>query len=127
MWDFIRNLFDSSGMMLHKHCQLFFTEPEITYLGVVANLLIALSYFVIPFVLYKVHVIGDFPKFLDKYLLLFGLFIYSCGFGHLLDIYTTLFSPIYRFEVLWSTLTALLSLLTASVLVYEISKFLIRR
>ncbi len=79
-----------------------------------SDLLIALSYFVIPLAL-RFFVQRRDIEF-SWIFLLFGAFILGCGCTHLLSIWT-LWHPIYRFEALVKAVTAAVSVLTALCLV----------
>ena len=50
MREFFRHLFSSDGFMPHGHCYLW--SPEIVWLHVISDALVALSYTTIPFTLY---------------------------------------------------------------------------
>lgn len=84
---------------------------------VVSQLVIAFSYFGIPFVLVVArwqHSITFHKR--RRLLLLFSLFILFCGVGHILDGPLAFIWPNYRVFALWHLVTAFLSLATAIVL-----------
>lgn len=87
-----------------------------------SDLLIALSYFVIPFTL-RFLVTRRRDVDFSWIFLLFGIFILGCGLTHVLAIWT-LWHPIYRFEGLVKAVTAVFSVLTALCLVRLIPQLL---
>ncbi len=111
MVDFFRHLF-TSDFMPHGHC--FFWRPEIVWLHVVSDALIALSYYLIPFALvYLVRKRRDLA--FNWMFLMFGVFILACGTTHLMNIYN-LWKSAYRLEGVVKAITALASIVTAVLL-----------
>ncbi len=111
MMELLRELF-AANFMPHAMC---LRGAGVMGLHIGSDLLIAFSYFVIPFALrlfVKRRSDVDFPWIF----LLFGAFILGCGCTHLLSIWT-LWHPIYRFEGLVKAITAAFSVLTALCLV----------
>jgi hypothetical protein len=101
-----------SFFMPHGHCYLW--TPGILWMEVISNALIALAYYSIPLGLYLlVRARKDIPY--PHLFVLFGLFITSCGTGHLIDI-VTIWQPIYWTKALWDSVTGLVSVATAFVL-----------
>ncbi len=87
-------LFDPEGFIPHGHCYLWL--PEVLWLHVIADAIITLSYFTIPFALaYFVKRRTDLP--FKSAFVMFGLFIMLCGFTHVLGI-VTIWTPIYWIE-----------------------------
>lgn len=122
MLDFFRNLF-SSDFMPHGHC--FYWKPEIVWLHVVSDALIAIAYFSIPAILiYFVRRRRDIP--FSGLFLLFGGFIFWCGLTHVLNV-VTLWYPIYRFDGVAKAVTAFVSVFTVIALVPIIPQALLLR
>ncbi len=117
--DFLLKLF-SADFMPHIYC---LRRPEVIWLFIISNAGIALAYFAIPptlvFFIRKRRDIAFSWMFL-----LFGLFILACGTTHILDI-ITLWHPIYRFDVVIRTLTAVASIATAGLLMKIMPKALL--
>jgi len=103
------DFFDSANFMPHGHCFLWY--PDILWLHVVSDAIIALSYFSIPVALIVfTHKRHDIPF---RYVFaLFGAFIVLCGTTHLLSIWV-LWRPDYGPEGLVKAVTALVSAATA--------------
>jgi hypothetical protein len=60
--EFFRNLLSSSGFMPDGYCYMW--RPELVWLHVVSNVLIALAYFSSPFTLiYFIRSVGEFQQF----------------------------------------------------------------
>jgi len=113
MLQFFHRLFEAD-FMPHGYC--FGWKPDILWLHVTSDALIALSYFLIPFTLiYLVRARRDLD--FGWMAALFGLFILSCGATHLLGI-VTLWHPVYRLEGVVKAVTALASLPTAILLMW---------
>ena len=113
MLEFFRRLFESD-FMPHGYC--FAWRPDILWLHVSSDALIALSYYIIPGALiYLVRARRDIA--FQWMFSLFGLFILSCGATHVLGI-VTLWHPVYRLEGVVKAITALASLPTALMLIW---------
>ncbi len=110
----------TNGFMPHGYC-LKWDGPLLTVM-IAANIGIALAYFAIPIALrYFVGTKKDLPyPYMFK---LFAAFILSCGMTHLAKI-LTLFQPLYWIEAGLDLLTAIISLLTAFLLLPIIPKAL---
>jgi PAS domain S-box-containing protein len=112
MLEFFKNLLSSIGFEPHGHCYLWL--PEILWLQVGSDVLIALAYYSIPAaLLYFVHKRRGFvyrPVFV-----MFSAFILLCGTTHIMDIWTV-WHGTYRLEGLIKLLTAVVSVATAAVL-----------
>ncbi|MBL0184652.1 MAG: PAS domain S-box protein [Candidatus Obscuribacter sp.] len=110
----------TNGFMPHGYC-LKWDGPLLTVM-IAANIGIALAYFAIPIALrYFVGTKKDLPyPYMFK---LFAAFILSCGMTHLAKI-LTLFQPLYWIEAGLDLLTAIVSLLTAFLLLPIIPKAL---
>ena len=102
-----------SGFMPHGHCYRW--EPGVLWLNVGSDALIALAYYSIPtslFVFMRRRADVVFPSMFA----LFGAFIFACGTTHLIAIWTV-WKPFYGIEGLVKAATAVLSLVTAALLV----------
>ncbi len=120
MLEFLRRLFSSDGFMPHGHCYLW--APEIVWLHVVSDGLVALSYTTIPFTLYYfVRKRRDLP--FNWMFLCFALFIVACGATHYMEIWT-LWTPVYRLSGIIKAVTAMASVPTAILLVRLVPKAL---
>ncbi len=110
----------NSQYIPHGHCYLW--QTPLVGLHVIADALIALSYYSIPLILiYFVRQVDDLP--FKGIFVLFGAFILSCGTTHLVEIWT-LWHPNYWFYGVLKAITALISLYTALSLVPLIPKAL---
>jgi len=112
MWAFFARLLDSSMFSPHGICLLW--EPELIWLHVASDALIAMAYFSIPIALAILVSKRRDLKFGWVYWA-FGVFILACGFTHVLSIYT-LWVPIYGIEGLVKAATAIASVFTAGML-----------
>jgi PAS domain S-box-containing protein len=96
----------------HGHC--FFWQPEVLWLNVGSDLLIALAYYSIPLAL--VAFVRRRPGVTFGFLFwMFGAFIFLCGTTHLVEIWTV-WSGVYYLQGLVKFVTAGVSLATAGVL-----------
>ena len=112
MSEFLSKLF-SSDFMPHGACYLW--RPEIVWLHATSDTLIALSYYLIPIVLiYFVLKRTDLP--FNWIFVMFGVFIFGCGTTHLMEV-LTLWDPVYRLSGIIKALTAVVSIVTAAMLV----------
>lgn len=108
----IRFLFGAEEFMPHGFC--FLWKPELLWLFVVSDLVIALAYFSIPLALgYFVHKRRDIEY--KWVFVLFVLFILACGMTHLLAA-ITIWKPVYGLEAGTKVVTAIFSLATSVVL-----------
>ncbi|MBW4495143.1 MAG: PAS domain S-box protein [Oscillatoria princeps RMCB-10] len=113
MVEFWQSFFGSDPFIPHGHCYLW--KPDLVSLHIASDSLIALAYYSIPIALvYFVHKRRDLPH--PWILLLFGLFIISCGTTHLMEIWT-LWHPIYWTAGWLKAFTAFVSVLAAALLV----------
>lgn len=109
MLDFFKNLFSSDSFMPHGHCYLWL--PNILWLHVISDSLIAASYFSIPFALvYLLKKRTDLAY--KKVFWMFGVFIMACGVTHAMNIWT-IWDPLYRLDGVIKAVTAAASLATA--------------
>ncbi|WP_421657725.1 sensor histidine kinase [Leptothermofonsia sp. ETS-13] len=113
MLEALQNFFNASGFIPHGHCYLW--KPELVWLHVTADALIAIAYYSIPLtLLYFVQNRKDLP--FGGIFLLFSAFIVACGTTHLMEIWT-LWHPVYWLSGAVKVTTASVSLYTAILLV----------
>lgn len=103
--------FNSENFMPHGHCFLWL--PQILWLHVISDMLIAIAYYSIPAsLLYFVGRRRDIP--FKNLFYLFGAFILLCGTTHLLAIWV-IWRPDYPIEGVVKAITAIVSIGTAIV------------
>src|ERR1700753_4088085 len=112
MWTFFERLLDPSTLSPHGICLLW--EPELIWLHVASDAVIAAAYFSIPVAL-SIFVSKRRDVDFGWIFWAFALFITACGFTHVLSI-VTLWVPIYGIEGLIKALTAVASIVTAIIL-----------
>lgn len=102
------DFFDSEYFMPHGHC--FLWQPEILWLHVISDALIAFAYFSIPCALiYFIRKRDDFPfKGLAG---LFSAVVFFCGTSHLMGIWV-LWNPDYAVSGVVKMITATISVIT---------------
>jgi signal transduction histidine kinase len=105
----LQSLFDSANLAPHGICLLW--RPELIYLHVISDALIAIAYFSIPFVL-ALFVTKRSDVEFGWVFWAFAIFILACGTTHIFGIWT-LFYPDYGLEGIVKALTALASVATA--------------
>ena len=99
----------STQYLPHGHCYLW--QTPLVWLHIASDLLIALAYFSIPIILFHfVRQQQDSP--FGKIIVLFSLFIFSCGITHIMSIWT-LWHPNYWLSGAIKAVTALISCYTA--------------
>ena len=107
------------------HGQCILWKPEVLWLHVVSDSLIALAYLAIPLsLLYFVQRRKDIP--FSGMFLMFGAFIVACGTTHVMEVWT-LWSPSYWLSGGIKALTAFISVATAVQLIPLIPKALALR
>jgi signal transduction histidine kinase len=112
MWSFLQSLLDTSTLSPHGICLLW--RPELIWLHVTSDAIIALAYFSIPFALWVF--VWKRPDVAFGWVFwAFALFIMACGLTHVLAIWT-LWVPDYALEGLVKAVTAAVSILTAIML-----------
>lgn len=104
--------FNAEGFMPHGYCYLW--SPELLWTVVIAEAVITLAYFSIPFALLLFVRKRKDLKF-NWIFHLFSLFIFSCGLTHLLGIWT-IWYPDYWLDALVKVLTAVVSIIAAIML-----------
>ncbi|MBW7963487.1 PAS domain S-box protein [Bradyrhizobium sp. BR 10261] len=112
MWAFFQRLLDSSTLSPHGICLLW--EPELIWLHVASDAVIAAAYFSIPFALTILVTKRRDLQFGWVYWA-FAIFIMACGLTHVLSIYT-LWVPIYGIEGMVKAVAAAASIFTAAAL-----------
>lgn len=111
------------NFMPHGHC--YFWRPDILWTHVIAGGVTALAYFSIPISLvYILRKRRDIP--FRSLLALFAAFIILCGFTHVLSV-VTIWHPIYMLDGVVKAITALVSIVTAVVLIPLLPKALAMR
>ncbi len=112
MGSFLERLLDSSTLSPHGICLLW--EPELIWLHVFSDAVIATSYFSIPFAL--AIIVSKRRDFQFGWVAwAFATFILACGLTHIFSIYT-LWVPIYGIEGIVKAITAAASIVTAVML-----------
>jgi two-component sensor histidine kinase len=122
MWDFLHKLL-TSDFMPHGNCYRW--SPEIVWLHVISDSLVALAYYSIPItLLYFVRKRRDIPY--RWMFIMFGAFIVACGTTHLMEVWTV-WHGTYRLAGVVKAVTAVLSIGTAILLVKLIPEALTLR
>ena len=112
MLEFIQKLF-SSDFMPHGMC--YFWDPKVLWLNVSADVVIALCYYAIPFLLFRFA--RQRRDITFKWIFVaFGMFILACGTTHVIGV-ITVWNPVYRLEGAVKLVTALASVATLVMLV----------
>jgi two-component sensor histidine kinase len=120
MIDLLSNVLTTGPFIPHGHCYLWL--PELVWLHVTTDALIALAYYIMPMMLvYVVRKRRDLP--FNWMFLMFGLFIIACGTTHLMSIWN-LWYPDYWLAGGVKAATAAISLMTACLLVPLVPKAL---
>lgn len=103
------NFLSAGSFIPHGHCYLW--QPNLVWLHIISDGLIALAYYSIPIALfYFVQKRQDLPFY--WIFLLFSAFIVACGTTHIMEIWT-LWHPTYWLSGSIKVVTAAISLLTA--------------
>lgn len=104
--------FDSEQFLPHGHCYMW--SPGVLWMHVVSDILIAMAYFAIPFVLFYVtRRRRDLP--FDWLVVCFGIFIVACGLTYLIDVWNVWHTD-YWLEGFLKVITAAASVPTAILL-----------
>ena len=103
------NLYLFTQYIPHGHCYLW--QTPLVWLHITADSSIALAYYSIPVILFCFFRQQQ-NSFLKEILVLFSLFIFSCGTTHLMSIWT-LWHPDYWIAGFVKAVTALISVYTA--------------
>ena len=107
MLDFFRKLFVSE-FIPHGHC--YFWRPELVWLNTSSDVVVALSYFLIPFSLYQIVRKRRDLQF-NWMILMFVVFILACGLTHVMQVWNIWHSA-YRLETFVKAVTAIASMPT---------------
>jgi len=107
MIEFLTKLF-SADFMPHRMC--FLGDAAVTWLNVISDCLIALSYYLIPFLLIRLVRKRRDIEFKWAFVA-FAAFILACGTSHALGA-ITVWDPVYRLEGLIKAITAVASAAT---------------
>ncbi|MCR6642828.1 MAG: PAS domain-containing sensor histidine kinase [Sporocytophaga sp.] len=119
MHEFLKNILEGD-FMPHGHC--YFWKPEILWSHAIADSVIALAYFSIPFSLYYIFRLRrDFLY--GRLMLLFAFFIFGCGATHLVSV-ITIWNPFYRLDAVLKFITAVASIATAVILIKKTPQIL---
>jgi two-component system, chemotaxis family, sensor kinase Cph1 len=111
----------STELLPHGFC--FMRKPDLIWLHVISDAVIALAYFMIPVVLiYFMRRMGTRISF-NWAIALFAAFIVLCGTGHILDI-VVVWEPVYYLQGWVRALTAVVSLATALAIIPLVPKLL---
>src|SRR5262245_30609702 len=121
--DYLRSSFDVTGFMPHGHCYLW--KPEILWLHVLSDALVALSYFAIPILLIYFVTKRENTPFRGVFWM-FSAFIVACGLTHVISI-VEIWTPVYRVSGLVKAGTGLISAATALAMVRLIPEALALR
>jgi signal transduction histidine kinase len=117
MADFFAKLFNSD-FLPHGHC--YFWQPEVVWLHVISDGIIALAYYSIPFALW--YFIKHRRDLAFNWIFgCFAAFIFACGTTHLFQIWT-LWHATYRLEGVVKAITGGLSIATALLLIPLVPK-----
>ncbi len=109
MSDALTSFFATAGFLPHGYC--FTWNPSVLWSMVVADAVIALSYFSIPLAIQAfLQHRRDFTH--RRTAVLFGVFIAGCGLTHVADIWTV-WVPDYGLQAVVKIFTAVISLVTA--------------
>ncbi|MGQ0529278.1 MAG: sensor histidine kinase [Panacagrimonas sp.] len=115
------SMMTGEGLLPHGVCYL--RKPDLIWLHVISDGVIAFSYFMIPVALvYFMRRIRTRISF-DWAIALFAAFIVLCGTGHVLDI-ITIWHPIYYLQGWERALTAVVSMATAIAIIPLVPKLL---
>jgi diguanylate cyclase (GGDEF)-like protein len=113
----------ASGFLPHGYCLAW--DPALLWTTVISHGVIGLSYFSIPFAIFR-FMRGQRDLKFNALFLMFGVFILACGTTHFIGL-ASIWYPEYRLEAAVLALTAGVSLSTAIVmwpLVPEASRYL---
>lgn len=117
----VLNSFADSHFLPHGFC--FAGRPDLIWLHVVSDALIAVAYFMIPVTLAVLIRRYRMSLSFNWAISLFAAFILLCGAGHMLEIWT-IWQPIYYWQGIWKALTAVVSLATAFAILPLVPKLL---
>lgn len=118
--NWIQWIFDSGDFLTRNHCSnVGGWNRGLVQVYQLANIIIAIAYFSIPLTLFGLWLrLRKFKSILQRHIivvLMFSVFILSCGLGHLMNVISFYYAP-YRFFTLIDSVTAISSILTAVML-----------
>lgn len=115
------SFFDNTQFMAHGNCYVW--RPEILWLHVISDLVIAGAYFAIPIIL--LYVIGQKPTaFPNRWIAyMFSVLIAASGLLHVMNI-IVIWYPLYFWEGLFKAATASISFSSAILFVPLAPRFL---
>ncbi|MGR9116864.1 MAG: response regulator [Gammaproteobacteria bacterium] len=114
----INALFSLSNATPHGYCLLW--KSDLVYLHAISNILIALAYFAMPFVI--LLFLKRRPDIKHRFLfVIFALFILACGVTHVLNAATIWFPAYYLSGIMLAT-TAVVSIISAVALIVYFPK-----
>jgi len=122
MIEFLTDILSQKGFMPHGMC--FQWRPEILWMHVIADLVIAIAYFSIPLALAAVLNRQKRIPFRGL-ILLFALFILLCGITHIVSM-IVLWEPVYRLQGLIKLAAAAASIATAVILFPLLPKLMVK-
>ncbi len=109
MWDFLANLFDTSGFPPRWECGDAWAESTwLGWLHIIADLATFFAYYAVPAVVLYFVLRHRNVKFPPVFYVFLGLVFFSCGTVHLVEAGLFVW-PIYRFSAVVKLLTALVS------------------
>jgi len=118
--NFLSKIWSTGNFIPHGHCYLW--QPELVWLHILSDGLIALAYFSIPIALfYFITQRKDLPY--PEIFVLFSAFIVACGLTHSMSIWT-LWHPTYWLSGFIKAITAGVSVSTAATLAPLMPKLL---
>lgn len=119
--NFLDTVLDVDRYMPHGYCLLW--QPELVWMHVISDIVIALAYFAIPSAIVFLLIKRKQAVPFRWVFVMFALFIVLCGMSHLIGI-IVLWYPFYYFQGVIKVLTAMVSLATAILLFPLIPRFL---
>lgn len=118
------SLFDPANLLPHGVC--FQLKPDLIWLHVASDAVIAVSYFLIPAALVWFTRHRGRPLSFGWMLYLFAAFIVLCGISHVIEI-VTIWHPLYYLQGYEKAATAAVSLMTALSIIPLVPKLLALR
>jgi signal transduction histidine kinase len=118
------DVFDTAGFLPHAFCLRL--RPDLIWLHVVSDGIIALAYFLIPVTMVLFLRRMKTPLSFNWAISLFAAFILLCGTSHVFEI-ITLWDPMYYVQGLIKAATAVVSILTAIAIIPLVPRLLAMR
>lgn len=110
MENFLDVIFNIERYMPHGYCLLW--QPELVWMHVISDVVITLAYFAIPGAIIFLLIKRKQSIPFRWVFVMFALFIVLCGVTHLISVFV-LWHPFYYFQGIMKTLTAMVSIATA--------------